>query len=355
MHPGIWLPMLLLIVLGLSFVHSTTSAGTSRFLLRQVSWTAVGSIVFILLWRARYRDLLSMAPLFYGLTIAFLLAVLLFGKSRGISQSWLSLGPFTLQPSEFAKLGLVLILARCLGSVQAQQHKGRWSMLLIGLGLAALPVLLVLAQPDLGTALVFVPIILIMLWIAGAKTKHLILLMLTGLLLLPVAFTQLKEYQKDRLLVFLNPDKDPLGAGYNILQSKIAVGSGGVAGKGYGMGTQNRLKFLPERHTDFIFSIISEETGWWGGVLLLTLFFILLASAVQIAKQAQDMQAKLLVVGLAVMLFAHVFINVGVSLGIMPATGIPLPFVSYGGSSLVTCMAAMAIILNVHAQRYRFS
>lgn len=354
MNPGVVLPMACLILLGLCFVQSTTGTGpSSHYLIKQLSWTAIGLLLFLFFARVRYRNFLTWAWVFYAATVLLLIAVLFFGKSRGISQSWLSLGPFTLQPSEFAKLSIVLILARYLGASAGEE--GKWGILSKGLGLALLPVALVLAQPDLGTTLVFVPILLAMLWVGGAKGKHLIILILAGMVLLPVAFSHLKEYQRNRLLVFLNPDMDPLGAGYNIIQSKVAIGSGGLLGKGYGMGTQNRLKFLPERHTDFIFSIVGEEIGWWGGMLILILFFIMFTYAMGVARKATDPQAKLLVVGLTVMIFSHVLINVGVSLGVMPVTGLPLPFISYGGSSLITCMAAIALISNVGSRRLHFN
>ncbi len=351
-HAGIYLPMALLIFLGLCFVYSTTGTQlASKFFVRQVIWTSFGLMVFAFFSRVRYSSFLTWAGLFYGVTVVLLTAVLAFGKSRGISQSWLSLGPLTIQPSEFAKLAIVLALARYLGGATVT---GTWGFIGKGLALASLPVSLVLAQPDLGTTLVFGPIILAMFWVGGARGKHLALLIVAGLVFLPIAFTHLKPYQKDRLLVFVNPDVDPLGAGYNIIQSKIAVGSGGFCGKGFGKGTQNRLKFLPERHTDFIFSIVGEEIGWWGGMLVLGLFFTMFVCALWIARRARDMQAKLMVVGLTTMLFSHVLINVGVSLGVMPATGLPLPFVSYGGSSLVTCMAAVALLLNVGSRRFHF-
>ena len=351
--PGIVVPMLMLILLGLCFVYSTTAAGTaSKFFIRQILWSCLGLAIFVFCANVRYKSFLFRAGLLYAMFNVLLITVLFFGKSKGISKSWLALGPFTMQPSEFAKLTIVLILARYLGS----KPSGTSGYRLIGggLALAFLPVLLVLAQPDIGTAIVFGPIVLTMLWVGGAKAKQILVLLLAGCLVLPIAFFQLKEYQRDRLLVFLNPDRDPLGAGYNIIQSKIAIGSGGFQGKGFGKGTQNRLKFLPEKHTDFIFSILGEEFGWWGGMLVLLLFFTMLAHALRIARSTSDMQGKLLVVGLATLIFCHVFINISVSLGVMPATGLPLPFVSYGGSSLVTCMAATALIVNVGSRRFHF-
>ncbi len=353
LNPGVFFPMILLIFWGLCFVYSTTGVqGMSKFMVRQWMWIALGFLVFSFFLRVRYWEFLNWSWLFYAIALGLLVAVLIFGKSRGISQSWLRLGPFTLQPSEFAKLALVLVMARYLGAMKGQP--GGWWMIGKTLAVAALPVGLVLAQPDMGTTLVFGPILLVMLWVGGARGKYLSLLIVAGMLLTPVGYHHLKEYQRARLMVFLNPDMDPLGAGYNIIQSKIAIGSGGFLGKGIGMGTQNRLKFLPERHTDFIFSIVGEEAGWWGGMAVLILFSIMVTFAMRIAQRAADMQAKLLVVGLTTMLFSHVFINIGVSLGVMPVTGLPLPFISYGGSSLVTCMAAAALIINVGTRRFHF-
>ncbi len=350
LHPGILLPMLFLISIGLAFVYSTTGIQpASTFFVRQMIWTSTGFLAFFLFLNLRYWRLLSWAALFYALAVLLLGLVLIFGKSRGISQSWLRIGPLTLQPSEFAKLAIVLVLARYLGGSAITRT---WGFIAKGLAWASLPVALVLAQPDLGTTLVFAPIIIVMLWVGGARGRYLIMLLLAASLMLPIAFSHLKPYQRDRLLVFVNPDVDPLGAGYNIIQSKIAIGSGGILGKGFGRGTQNRLNFVPERHTDFIFSILAEEVGWWGGMLVLILFLTMIGFSLWIARRARDMQSKLLVVGLATMLFSHVLINVGVSMGVMPVTGLPLPFVSYGGSSLVTCMAAVALILNVGTRRF---
>ena len=208
-------------------------------------------------------------------------------------------------------------------------------------------------QPDLGSSMVLLAIFFVMMFAGGANIKLLSGLILSGVLLAPIAWFSLEGFQKKRILVFLNPNMDPLGAGYHVIQSKIAVGSGGLLGKGLYRGTQNQLQFLPEQHTDFIFSVLGEELGFIGGILLLVLYLFLILRMLNIASKSKDLYGMLIIVGVITMFTFHIFINIGMTIGIMPITGLPLPFMSYGGSSFITNMIAVGLVLNVGMRRYK--
>lgn len=217
--------------------------------------------------------------------------------------------------------------------------------------LTAIPAFLILRQPDLGTALVLFPIFLSMLFVFGAEIKHIAVFIMTGFLSFPVFWHILRPYQRQRLLVFINPNTDPLGAGYTIIQSKIAVGSGRLLGKGWLSGTQNYLNFLPERHTDFIFSVVGEEWGFVGSMILLALYFLLIKRMLRMLDMTENIYGRLLIAGVATMIFLQVVVNVGMTIGLFPVVGITLPLISYGGSSLLTTFIGIAIVLNVHQER----
>jgi rod shape determining protein RodA len=281
-----------------------------------------------------------------------LVLVLVLGRARLGAQRWFNVGGVAIQPSEFCKLIYVIMMASYLG--HSREHLSELKGFFVPVLLTVPPFVLILLQPDLGTALVLVPVFFAMLFIAGTRMRYLIVTGVGGILFSPVFWHFLRDYQKKRLLVFLNPDMDPLGAGYTIIQSKIAIGSGGLFGKGWLSGTQNMLNFLPERHTDFIFSVIGEEWGFMGAVMLITLYFILLKRAVMIVERTTDIYGRLLGVGIITMLGFQVFVNVAMTIGMMPVVGIPLPLISYGGSSLWTTIIAIALLLNVDMRRTRF-
>lgn len=345
-----------LITLGVMFVYSAAfdkSEGVSKlFYQRQLIWAAVGMGVFLILFSWDYRSLLRLSFIVYALGVFFLFLVLFIGSKKLGAQRWLSIGGFAFQPSEFSKLSLILGLTAYLSIFSDRQF--RFRHFLGALVIMGVPMLLILKQPDLGTALIYIPIFVVMLFTAHVPIKYLIGLISCGALVSPFFWFFLKEYQKNRLLVFIDPNKDPLGAGYNLIQSKIAVGSGGIWGKGWLSGTQNQLNFLPERHTDFIFSVIGEEFGFLGSLLVLFLFFLLIAGALNIADKAQDESGQIMASGIAAFFIAHAFINIGMTIGIMPITGLPLPFVSYGGTSLMAVLAALALLQNVYSRRFYF-
>jgi rod shape determining protein RodA len=317
--------------------------------LKQLIWVVIGFFVFMFILNVGYRRILSFSYFLYAAVIILLVAVLIFGRQRLGAQRWLHLGPFNIQPSEFTKLFLIFTLAYYLG--RRHDRVLRIRNFLVPFFLTAIPAVLILKQPDLGTALVLFPILISMLFIYGIRIKYIAGFLLAGLVSLPVLWNMLRPYQKQRLLVFIKPDMDPLGAGYTIIQSKIAVGSGRLLGKGWLSGTQNYLNFLPERHTDFIFSVVGEEWGFIGSAVLLTLYFLLISRMLRILDATENVYGRILVAGIATMLFIQVIVNIGMTIGIFPVVGITLPLISYGGSSLLTTFVGIAIVLSVHQWR----
>jgi len=337
-----------LVTFGLVMVYSTTRSGPHPlvFFRSQLVHLAVGALVAIVILVVDYRSLAAGARGLYVINLILLASVLVLGRSSLGAQRWISLGPLgQFQPSEFAKLAIVITFAKHLADRPGPYHS-LWDLAPF-LAHIALPMFLIFRQPDLGTALVYGAILLGMLYAAGARRRDLAGLAAGAVLVSPLFWHILKDYQRRRLLVFLDPSLDPLGSGYGIIQSKIAVGSGMLWGKGLFAGTQNVLQFVPEHRTDFIFSVIGEELGFIGAVVLLALCFLWLSRGLRIAALARDRFGALAAVGIVSMVAFHVFVNVGMTVGIMPITGIPLPFISYGGSALMTMLWATALLLNI--------
>ena len=369
--------VLALCLFGLVMIYSATRAPqeiglapASEFARRQVVWMCLGLIAFALTIAFDYDTICRWHVPFYTLVLILLLVVLKIGKSPTGASSWIALGGFRLQPSELAKIAVILSLS---GFVSRRVDSlKRLGLVLSSLLLVAVPVLLVLVQPDFGTALVIVAIWFGTLALAGGRAKHLAAVFACGLLLFtamwnldrlpldrvrPTALGKvlrqaaLKDYQKRRLSAFLNPRSDPLGAGYHIIQSKVGIGSGQLFGRGLFRGTQSRLRFLPERHTDFIFAVIGEELGLVGCAVVLLLFFLVFWRGMRIALRARDPLGSLLAAGAVTMLTFHAIVNIGMAVNIMPITGIPLPFVSYGGSNLLASFIAFGLMQNIHMRR----
>ena len=298
-----------------------------------------------------YRNLQSYGTQLYIFNLVMLVAVMVAGQSALGAQRWIQLGPISIQPSEFSKLIMIICLASVL-----QDRVGRLDSLadfLPVFGYLLIPFVLVLKQPDLGTSLVFMAIFFGMIFVCGIKLRILFGIAVLGIASFPILWQFLKEYQKMRIMVFLDPNVDPLGSGYHIIQSKIAIGSGMIFGKGLFQGTQSQLNFLPENHTDFIFSVVGEELGFIGAVVLLVLYLIIFWRGLQIAREADDVFGRLLAVGIISMLAFHVLVNVGMTTGIMPVTGIPLPLMSYGVSALTTDILSIAILLNIRQRKQK--
>jgi len=282
----------------------------------------------------------------YMVMLILLVAVFFVGKSTLGAQRWIDLGVFDLQPSEPAKLLLILSLARYLHDHREEMDDVR-HLLITGL-MTALPVLLIYRQPDLGTALTLVTIWLIMIIVAGVRWRHLALLVMAAAASAPIIWTRLlSAYQKERLLIFLDPQQDPLGAGFNIIQSRISVGAGGLVGRGLNYGTQSQLHFLRVQYTDYIFAVVGEELGFVGSVLLISLYLVLMYRGVRTAEVAGDHYGQLIATGIVGMVLVQVFVNIGMNIGLTPVTGIPLPFISYGRSSLVTLLLAIGLLQSI--------
>jgi rod shape determining protein RodA len=277
--------------------------------------------------------------------------VLFVGKRISGAKSWFSLGYFNFQPAEIAKIAAILFLAKFL-SDETRLFLVFRDFVLAGL-IMAVPMFLIMLQPDMGTTITFLPPLIVLMFLAGMRYKWILSAILAGIAMLPLCWLFLKPYQKDRILTFVDPTKDPLGAGYQIIQSKIAVGSGKIFGKGlFSKQTQAYLDYIPEKHTDFVFSVLAEDFGLIGVAATLAIYFILMTRMLSTAKQARDRVGVFIVMGLFSIFFFHFVINIGMIVGLMPITGLPLPLMSYGGSSLLSTVAALAIVMNVRMRRF---
>ncbi len=320
----------------------------------QLIWFGVGMAATAVILMIHYSFLSRVAYIVYFANILLLVAVLIIGKQILGARRWLGFGGFTIQPSEFMKISMVLCLAKYFETDRTVGGYGLKELALPSL-LVAVPSFLIMLQPDLGTAMIILLTYGSMMLFIKIKPKTIITLLLSLAVILPVAYKfGLKPYQRQRILTFIDPMSDPKGTGYNSIQSMIAVGSGQLFGKGYKKGTQSQLNFLPEHHTDFIFSVFSEEHGFVGCVILLLLYLIFLMNGLQVAFQSHDKFALLLVVGLLSIFFWHIFVNMGMVMGILPIVGVPLPFLSYGGSALITSTVSVAVITNVANKKFMF-
>jgi rod shape determining protein RodA len=342
--------------LGILTVYSASYApgadGPPPMAVRQLTWFVAGLVVMLSMLSFDYRSLERHAYLFYLAVLLLVLAVPLVGQMGGGSRRWLRLGPVSIQPSEFVKLAIVLVCARHFSLTPPAKLGLREA--LVPLVLTAVPAAAILLQPDLGSAALVVLVTLSMLILGGVQLRWLALLASPVLLLAPVLWSGLKEYQQKRLLTFIDPGQDPLGAGYHVIQSKIAVGSGMLWGKGFLQGTQNHLSFLPEQHTDFIFSVFSEEWGLAGAAVLMVLYLAFLLRGTMIAARARNRFGALLVMGVLTIVFWQVVVNVGMVTGLMPVVGIPLPMFSYGGSSMLCLLMGIGLVMNVSMRRFLF-
>ena len=338
---------------GLFYLYSATpekSLSPQNVFYRQLVWLCIAFLVFwVTLW-LDYKFFLHWAYLFYGLNVCLLALVLLTGRATQLgAQRWLGVGSFAIQPSEFVKITLILTLARFL---QGRDLSAGLLRILFAVGcLYALPGILILKQPHLGTTLVLFFMVVLLLYVSGLSPR--LLLTSLGLLIVssPLGWLLLKSYQRERLLVFIRPGMDPLGSGYTIIQSRISIGSGALFGKGWLQGTQSQLNFLPERHTDFIFSVIAEEGGFLVAAALILLFLLFLDRGFRIARRAKSSQAHLTAIGLTSLIAIHALVNVAMTMGFLPVVGLPLPFISYGGSWLTSCWLATALLLSISNER----
>ena len=346
----------ILLLIGLINIYSASyrTQDISNLFYMQLIWVVLGFAVFFFISLIDYHFLTRTAYILYSINIISLIAVSLFGNVFGGAKRWLDLGLFNYQPSETTKLVLIVLLARILSTKRSWRFMTFVELLKPAI-LITLPLIFIVIQPDLGTALI--TLIIASSILIFAKVNKNILLSSLGVIIVitPLVWSVgLKEYQKNRILTFISPDRDPSGTGYNIIQSKIAIGSGQVLGKGFQKGTQSQLEFLPERSTDFIFSVLSEEHGFIGSIITVLLFLFLILIGFHSAFQSRDKDGVFLCVGMSFYLFWHTFINIGMTMGIVPVVGIPLPLISYGGSSLLTTMVALGVISSVSCRRYLF-
>ena len=343
--------------LGLVTLYSTVTSASPTpqkiYYFKQLVWYCAGLIVMIISFLINYKLLDRWANAIYAICILLLICVLLFGKYVGGARRWLILGPLSIQPSEFVKIAVIICLARYYSKI-ANIRGLNLRELLTPLILAAIPIFLIVRQPDLGTAMLVVLIAGSMTVFVKIERRSFLYIIASCIITIPMVWFFLKGYQKKRILTFLNPELDPLGAGYHIIQSKIAIGSGMISGKGFLKGTQNALSFLPEQHTDFIFSVLAEEMGFVGSVIPLLIFMMLIIWGLNIAYRCRDPFGTILAVGISSMIFWQVFINIGMAMGLMPIVGVPLPFISYGGSSIVAMMICIGLLMNVSMRRFMF-
>jgi rod shape determining protein RodA len=349
--------MLLILFMGLIALSSASvglkSYAVSPILLWQLLWVGLGLGVYAVCMFLPLRTLEDATPILYTLGIALLMAVLIIGDATKGSRRWIELGILNFQPSEMMKLLMVLVIAKVLQKKDPEEALGVRG-LLGPLTLIFIPVTLIILEPDLGTALSVLFVSGSLLLFFGVRKRLLMGLLALSVAIIPLGWLGLKDYQRERLLTFIDPSKDPLGSGYHILQSKIAVGSGGLSGKGFFQGTQSKLQFLPEKHTDFIFSVLAEEWGFLGSMALLCAYAMLLYHGLSIARTAKGSFLSLVAVGVLIGLFFQVLTNVGMVMGLMPVVGIPLPLVSYGGTSILMTMASLGILQNIHRSSFVF-
>ncbi len=341
----------LLIFMGLLLLFTASKGVFMReaLFLKQCLWLVLGTVIAVFVKKTDYRDIQKFAPVFYAVMLFFLFLVLFSGRGSGASR-WIRLGWFNFQPSEFAKLITVIALSAYL----AEKDVRRAPVFLFSLMIIGVPFLFILKQPDLGTAFIFIIIFFAILYQAGGSKGQFISLFIAGILLSPVLWLVMKPYQRERILTFLNPMRDPLGKGYNLIQSIITIGSGGFWGRGFLRGTQTKLAFLPEYHTDFIFCVLAEELGFFGVVLLLAIYYMFFRVIVETISSTRDRFAKLMGTGFLTVLISQTVINISMTMGLFPVVGIPLPFISYGGSSLIVSLIFVVLLVNIKENSLMF-
>jgi rod shape determining protein RodA len=348
--------VLILASIGILNLYSATCKGEvtgTPLYLKQIFWLMIGLGMMITVALIEYRFYSDFAYIVYSIALILLVMVLSYGIITSGAQRWVRIGSISFQPSEFVKLSFILAMARFFRRPPGREGYSLRDLPLPFL-LLLLPMGLILKQPNLGTSIILLLIFFSVLIFVKIRWSTLLMIGLAGSAIVPLSWNFLKEYQKRRIITFFNPELDPLGAGYHLIQSKIALGSGGIIGKGFMNGTQCRLGFLPEQQTDFIFSALGEEWGLIGSLIVVGFYFILILWGLRIALQSKDRFGAILSFGVVAMLFWHIFINIGMVLGMMPVVGIPLPLLSYGGSFILSTLIGIGFLLNVSMRRYLF-
>lgn len=340
--------------IGVVNIYSTgfsLGENSSQLYLKQIQWIMLGLVLMVVAFLIDYRAIAQAAYIIYAISIVSLVYVALLGHTANGAQRWISFGFVLFQPSELMKITMIIALARYF-----DDHKSHEPYLLrelfVPILMVLIPCALIIRQPDLGTALMLVIVAASMVLFIGVHWKSIMIAAATAVVLLPLAWLCLKDYQKDRLLTFLSPETDPLGTGYHIIQSMIAIGSGGFLGKGFLQGSQTQLKFLPEQQTDFVFSVFAEEWGFAGGFVLVLMFVSLLIWGFKIALHSRDLLGTIIAFGITALIAWEMIINMGMVLGMLPVVGIPLPFLSYGGSAMASMLAAIGLLMNISVRRF---
>lgn len=355
MEWGILVVAIILSIIGIVALFSATQETEYDEFSKQIIWLVVSLIAMVIIMFIDYNLLLKASPVLYGLAIILLIAVL-FTKPVNGATSWFNIGAFSLQPGEFSKVAVILFLTFVITKIQrkGQEEINRPSRLLIILSVLAVPVLLIIKQPDYGTALAFIVAMALMLFASGLDKKYIIGTILLVVIAVPLLYNfVLPEHAKTRIDVFLNPESDPRGSGYNIIQSKLAIGAGGLTGMGLLKGNQTQLGFLYPKTTDFIYSVIGEEMGFIVAGAIILLFVYLINKSIYVAKTAKDKAGSIIAIGITGIFLFHVLENIGMVMGLLPITGVPLPFVSYGGSSLITNFICIGLLLNISGKRQK--
>lgn len=348
---------LFIATIGIMTIYSATrplmDAEHPSFYLRQIIWLILGLVVFFLVIGFDYTWLGRLSIPIFIIGIVLLLSVFIFGKTGMGAQRWLNIGIFSFQPSEVFKLAFIIMLAHYLSFVKSPINTP--VLFRAFFFIPVIPFILLLKQPDLGTALIIIALFVFLILAKGIKKRVAVLFIVISIISLPflgnIFWGGLKEYQKSRIVAFIEPAVDPTGIGYHLNQSKITIGSGQIIGKGYLQGTQGPFRFLPEKHTDFIFAVFAEEWGFLGSLVLLIAYLLLILRGIETARKARDDFGKLLAIGITSMFFLYCVINIGMTLGLTPVVGIPLPFMSYGGTALLTNMIAVGILINIRIRR----
>ena len=341
--------IIILFLIGLAALYSISNGDFNSWPLKHSQRFMLGLIVFFTVILFDLRIIFGYAYVIFFLSIISLVIIPFFGIESNGATRWINIAGISLQPSEFVKYTLILALAKYFHSIN--NDSSFIKTLIIPLIITIVPVLLVITQPDLGTALIILLGGISLFWISGLNYKYFIVGVFSILCSLPVLWQYLKDYQKDRVLTFFNPERDPLGNGYHIMQSKIALGSGGIFGKGYMEGTQSHLNFLPEMQTDFIFTMLGEEFGFIGTLILLFIYAALIMISIRLALKSRSLFSKYLSLGVCNVFFIYVFVNIGMVTGLLPVVGVPLPFISYGGSSMLAVMFGFGLLMNCYINR----
>lgn len=355
MEWGLLIVAIILSIIGLVALFSATQEAEYDEFKKQIVWFIASIIMMVIVMLINYETLVKLSPIFYGIFIILLIAVL-FTKPVNGATSWFNIGGFTLQPSEFAKVAVILFLAYTISKIQERyvEDLNKPTRLLIIIAILALPLLLIIKQPDYGTAMAFCIALAMMLFTAGIDKKYIIGTLIIVCISVPILYNFiLPEHAKKRIDIFLNPESDPRGSGYNIIQSKLAIGAGQLTGMGLLKGNQTQLGYLYPKTTDFIYSVISEEMGFIVGGTIIVLYVFLVTKAIYIAKTAKDSRGSLIASGIAGIFLFHMLENIGMVMGLLPITGVPLLFVSYGGSSLITSYIFIGILLNISGKRQK--